>query len=253
MRYAWWLLWFGVGCVARPQHVLLQAEHAELQARLDAVERRALEQEQGLYAAQDEAVAAEREASLAVEQLARRGEENQSLRETIEGLEAEQENADAWAVKLQEQLQDMVDVGSLSVLQWGDRLVVELPNDVLFSPGSAEVGGEGRTTLASVALALATLEDREILVAGHTDATPISNEQFADNWSLGAARAIAVVRILIENGLSEERVGVASYGPNRPLDSNKTSEGRSANRRIEITILPDLTAIQQMQQQVGER
>lgn len=253
MRRGWWLLWFGVGCVARPQYVMLQAEHAELQARLDAVEQRASEQEQGLYAAQDEVVAAQREASLAEQKLVKRGEENQSLRETIEGLEAEQEDADAWAVKLQEQLQDMVAVGSLTVIQWGDRLVVELPNDVLFSPGSAQVGREGQATLASVAAALATLEGREILVAGHTDATPIHNEQFADNWSLGAARATAVVRILIENGVSMERVGAASYGSNRPLDSNKTSEGRSANRRIEITILPDLTVFQEMREQVGER
>ena len=253
MRRGLWLLGFGLGCVARPQHVMLQAEHAELQARLDAVDRRASEQEQVLYAAQDEVIAAQREATLAGEQLAQRGEENQSLRATIEGLEAEQEDADTWTTSLREQLAEMVAVGSLSVIQWGDRLIVELPNDVLFSPGSAQVGREGQTTLASVASALSTLEGREILVAGHTDATPIHNEQFDDNWSLGAARAIAVVRILIENGVSMERVGAASYGSNRPLDSNKTPEGRSANRRIEITILPDLTAIQEMQEQVGGR
>ena len=168
MRRGLWLLGFGLGCVARPQHVMLQAEHAELQARLDAVDRRASEQEQVLYAAQDEVIAAQREATLAGEQLAQRGEENQSLRATIEGLEAEQEDADTWTTYLREQLAEMVAVGSLSVIQWGDRLIVELPNDVLFSPGSAQVGREGQTTLASVAsaLSLAIPTTRRAFVAG---------------------------------------------------------------------------------------
>jgi chemotaxis protein MotB len=248
-----WVLWVCVACVARPQHVMLQAEHAELQARVDAVEVRATEQEHDLIAAQDRALRSGQESERVTGLLVQRDQQNQQLSDTIEGLEEEQEGADAWANSLREHLRGMVEVGSLSVSQWGDRLIVELPNDVLFPPGSARIASEGRTTLASIASALASLEGREILVSGHTDATPIHNEEFDDNWSLGAARAISVVQILIEEGVPPDRVGAASYGSNRPLDSNKTPEGRRANRRIEITILPDLAVIEEVQGEVEGR
>ena len=238
-------------CVARPQHVMLQGQHTELQARVDAVEVRATQQEQQLYSAEEEALRASQESERVTGLLEQRDQQNQQLSDTIEGLEKEQEGADAWASSLREHLRGMVEVGSLSVNQWGDRLIVELPNDVLFPPGSARIASEGRTTLASVASALASLKGREILVSGHTDATPIHNEEFDDNWSLGAARAISVVQVLIEQGVPAGRVGAASYGSNRPLDSNKTPEGRRANRRIEIAILPDLTVIEEVQGQVG--
>jgi len=232
---------------------MLQAQHAELQARLDAVEVRATEQERELHSAEEEALRTGEEAERVRGLLAQSDQQNQELASTIEGLERDQEGADAWANSLREHLRGMVEVGSLSVSQWGDRLIVELPNDVLFSPGSARIASEGRTTLASVASALASLEGREILVSGHTDATPIHNEEFDDNWALGAARAVAVVQILIDQGVPSDRVGAASYGSNRPLDSNKTAEGRRANRRIEIAILPDLTVIEEVQDQVEGR
>ncbi len=253
MRRELWVLWVCAACVARPQHVTLQAQHTELQARVDAVEARATDQEQDLHKARDEALQAGEKADKMTGLLAQSDQENQDLTDTIEGLEKDQEGADAWASSLREHLRGMVEVGSLSVNQWGDRLIVELPNDVLFPPGSARIASEGRTTLASIASALASLEGREILVSGHTDATPIHNEEFDDNWSLGAARAISVVQILIEEGVPADRVGAASYGSNRPLDSNKTPEGRRANRRIEIAILPDLTVIEEVQDQVEGR
>ena len=137
--------------------------------------------------------------------------------------------------------QSLIDAGTLRVKVIEGRMVVEMATDILFPPGSATLSREGADSIREVATVLASIEDRDYQVCGHTDDVPISNERFPSNWHLGAARAIAVTQLLIEGGLPDERVSASSYAEFQPADTNRTREGRTANRRIEITIMPDLS------------
>lgn len=139
--------------------------------------------------------------------------------------------------------QALIDAGTLEVKVIGGRMVVELATDILFTPGSATLNADGREAISEVALVLASIPEREYQVAGHTDNKPIHTERFPSNWHLGAARAIAVADVLTEAGLAPERLSAASFADFRPANTNRTPEGRAANRRIDIIVVPDLSTL----------
>ena len=86
-------------------------------------------------------------------------------------------------------------------------------------------------------------EGRSFQVEGHRDNVPISTERFPSNWELSSARALSVVRILIDAGVAPEHVSGAGYGEYQPVASNDDRDGRRLNRRIEIVMLPNLDVI----------
>lgn len=137
----------------------------------------------------------------------------------------------------------LIDGGRLSVSIARGRLVIQLPQDVLFPSGSATLVQEGRRTIEEVGAVLTEIDDRSFQVEGHTDNVPISTERFPSNWELSTARALSVVRLLVQSGLPPESVSGAGYGEYQPVASNETAEGRRLNRRIEIVMLPNLDVI----------
>jgi len=139
--------------------------------------------------------------------------------------------------------QSLIDAGQLSVSITRGRMVINLPQDILFASGSATVGSEGRETIAQVASVLADLSDRSFQVEGHTDNVPISNAQFPSNWELSTARALSVVRLLVRGGVPPQNLSGAGYGEYQPVASNDDATGRRKNRRIEIVMLPNLDLI----------
>ncbi|SDG08566.1 chemotaxis protein MotB [Onishia taeanensis] len=78
--------------------------------------------------------------------------------------------------------------------------------------------------------------DGTVSVEGHTDSRDIDTERFPSNWELSAARATAILRQLQAAGVDAKRLRAIGYGDTRPLESNDTSEGRSANRRVEVIV-----------------
>ena len=70
---------------------------------------------------------------------------------------------------------------------------------------------------------------------------PIKSKRFPSNWEPAAARALNVVKVMVESGMSPGRVSAASYAEHRPATSNDTDTGRAQNRRIEIVVVPDLS------------
>jgi chemotaxis protein MotB len=121
-------------------------------------------------------------------------------------------------------------------------LVVTIVSDkVLFNPGEADLRPEGREVVDKLAGAIGRLPNK-LSVEGHTDNTPVSG-RFPSNWELSTARATTVLRELIErHGLSPARLQAAGYADERPLATNDTAEGRSANRRVELVVLADVAA-----------
>ena len=121
----------------------------------------------------------------------------------------------------------------------GDRFVFQ--SEVLFQSGSAELGTEGRIQLQQLAETLLEIS-KEIpqelnwilRIDGHTDNVPIKTNKFPSNWELSTARAISVVKFIVEQGIPENRLVAAGFGEFQPLDNNETSLARRKNRRIEL-------------------
>jgi chemotaxis protein MotB len=159
-------------------------------------------------------------------QLAKREAEVAQLRDTYDGLV--------------EDLQSEVAAGRVQIEQLRDGLNVKLAQAVLFPSGSAELGGEGAAVLGKVAHRLTELPHR-VVVEGHTDAVPIRGglaARYPSNWELAGARAARVVRLLAQEGIPGDRLEAVALADTQPVASNETAEGRAANRRIEIRLVP---------------
>jgi chemotaxis protein MotB len=124
----------------------------------------------------------------------------------------------------------------------GDRFVFQ--SEVLFPSGQAVLNEAGSAEMKKLALALIDLQKEipdeinwVLRVDGHTDNVALSGTgQFKDNWELSAARAISVVKYLIANGVSANRLVAAGFGEFQPLEPGDTPEVRSRNRRIELKL-----------------
>ena len=149
------------------------------------------------------------------------------------------------------QLKSMIDSGKLKVRITRNKMVIELPEAVLFASGSAKLKKEGVRVLAELGPVLASLKGREFQVGGHTDNKPIRTKRFPSNWELSGVRAIDVTKLLIEYGVPGTRVSAAAYAATQPVADNDTPEGRALNRRIEIALqpaldeLPDLSSFEE--------
>jgi chemotaxis protein MotB len=118
---------------------------------------------------------------------------------------------------------------------------ISLSDRMLFRSGSADISQQAETVLSKIAKVLNDYKELEILVEGHTDSVPISNACVSDNWDLSAKRATAVVRNLQRRyGVDPRRMTAGGCSEYRPKATNVNEDGRRANRRTEIVILPNL-------------
>jgi chemotaxis protein MotB len=140
--------------------------------------------------------------------------------------------------------QRMINSGKLEVVFRRGRMVVNLPAQVLFDSGSADLSEEGRKALQEVAKILRTVPNKRFVVGGHTDDQKIKRANFKSNWELSAARAITVTEALIKAGMKPSNLIAAGYSQFSPIASNNTEEGRQKNRRIEIILEPYLQDIE---------
>ncbi len=145
--------------------------------------------------------------------------------------------------ELTSKFKKMVDAGQLSVRIADGRMLVALSTDVLFPSGSAKLSKAGITAIQEVAATLSTIENRKFQIEGHTDNIPIKTAAFSSNWDLASARALTVVNTLLGASMPPEQISAASFGATRPVADNTIPEGRAANRRIEIVVLPDLSSL----------
>ena len=123
----------------------------------------------------------------------------------------------------------------------GDRFVLQ--SEVLFSTGSADLNPIGQEQIDKLAATLQEISDRipddlnwVLRVDGHTDSRPISTPKFPSNWELSAARAISVVKALINRGLQADRLVAAGFGEFQPLDARNDEVAYLRNRRIEFKL-----------------
>lgn len=174
------------------------------------------------------------------------GSELASMQSRLADLRAQQAAILAREAKqraLLEEFRTMIEAGDLQVEVEGGRVLLVLPNDVLFDKGKTDVKGPGKRVLRDVAKKLADKEDLELQVAGHSDQTPIDTDRFPSNWELSSQRAVEVVHLLEAEGISPERMSAAGYGEYRPAADRRSDEGRAKNRRIEIALIPNLEEV----------
>ena len=130
----------------------------------------------------------------------------------------------------------------LSIEKRNGKVYVSLEEDLLFASGEYKVNSRGVTALKKLAIVLSTQKELEILVEGHTDSIPLRGKGLlSDNWDLSVMRATHVVKVLTTNStLNPLQLTAAGRAEFVPISSNATTEGRSANRRIEIILSPNL-------------
>ena len=122
----------------------------------------------------------------------------------------------------------------IGITNTGDRLIVTMPQDVLFAVDSATVNNALRNDLLTVADSLKSYPQSRVQVVGHTDNTGSATY----NQGLSERRANAVADVLMNGGVAFGRIETIGRGEDQPVASNLTAEGKAQNRRVEIVILP---------------
>ena len=173
----------------------------------------------------------------ALEEYARRTEQLDQIRKRFE--------------LLQTKLQKLTQLG-LKVEVRNNRMLIQLPGDVLFDSGQDHLKTEGTKILMQVADVIGKdpdLSKRRFQVAGHTDSKPLAGGVFKDNWGLSTMRARSVLLLLtspldaktgLGGGLSPANWSAAGYADTDPVASNDTEDGRKKNRRVELVVQPDV-------------
>ena len=122
----------------------------------------------------------------------------------------------------------------INVIRDGDNLVLDMPSEITFGIDSANIDAGFRDTLNQVASTLTQYEKTYVDVLGHTD----SSGSDAYNQALSERRASAVADYLSSRGVQSARLAARGYGESQPKASNLDAAGRSANRRVEIRLVP---------------
>jgi len=122
----------------------------------------------------------------------------------------------------------------VSVTKVGNQITLNMPGNVTFATNSSDISADFYDVLNSVALVLNEFDKTYVDVIGHTDSTG----SLEHNQGLSVRRATSVARYLKSQKVLSERILTRGMGPNSPVASNDTPEGRSLNRRVEIILTP---------------
>jgi outer membrane protein OmpA-like peptidoglycan-associated protein len=137
---------------------------------------------------------------------------------------------DKQEAELRQQLGNNADIRNT-----GDRLIVTMPQDILFATASSDLRPGLMGDLRSVGQSLLAYPDTTVQIIGHTD----SDGEASYNLGLSQDRAQSVANVLISEGVPSGRLNVIGAGEDQPIASNLTPEGKAQNRRVEIVILPN--------------
>jgi outer membrane protein OmpA-like peptidoglycan-associated protein len=131
-------------------------------------------------------------------------------------------------------LRQRLEATGVSVTRVNDRIVLNMPSNITFETDSAELRSQFYDVLNSVSQVLEEYEKTIVNVTGHTDSTGAESY----NQALSEKRARNVAQYLISQGVNPTRVAAEGMGESQPIASNQTTQGRQANRRVEITLAP---------------
>ena len=136
----------------------------------------------------------------------------------------------------------------LTITQRDGKIYVSLENRLLFPSGSWQVDSEGRRAIAEITKVLVAQPDIRVMIEGHTDNVPYRGQGvLKDNWDLSVMRATAIVKLITQNpSIDPRNITAAGRSEYDPVLPNINSDNRARNRRTEVIITPDLSAIEKM-------
>jgi len=136
--------------------------------------------------------------------------------------------------KQENELRQLMRDSGVTVTRKGEDIVLNMPGNITFRTGSADLNAQFFKVLDGVAQVARKYDKTIIEIAGHTD--NVGDANF--NKQLSQRRASAVAQYLTSKGVSEPRIMTAAGGEEHPIASNSTEQGRAANRRVEVTLAP---------------
>ena len=140
----------------------------------------------------------------------------------------------AYMDKQESDLRKEMEGTGVSVTRQGDNITLNMPGNITFKSGSAELSPSFPKVLDGVNMVLKKYEKTIVEVAGHTDNVGTTDY----NQGLSERRAHTVTNYLVGKGVKSERTISIGAGESHPVASNDTEAGRAANRRVELTLLP---------------
>ncbi len=237
-------------CVSSSKFEAALAEKEAMSQSLESAQNEISRNKEQLKKAEQELAAARAKVTATQNELAELEAKKQALQKelsdsqekmaTLSNIEAETKRRNEIYAQFVNRLKTMIDGGQLTVSIEQGRIVINLPNNVLFKSGSAHLNPDGKEALTQIAAVLSQFSDRRFQIEGHTDNLPIKSARFPSNWELSTSRALTVVHLLTDMGVAPENISAAGFGEFHPRADNETEEGRKLNRRIEIIMLPNL-------------
>jgi len=169
-------------------------------------------------------------------------EVEEMLKEKVASL-LEETQADA--ERLETLLEEEIQTGKVDVESDGRTITVRIREQGSFPSGSATLSADFLPVMQTIRDALGEIRGT-VSVEGHTDDVPLRGGRYESNWALSSGRALSVAHALLRGGqLDDSRMMVVGYADTRPFTSNDTSDGRAANRRVEIVIRQGIDGAQE--------
>lgn len=236
-----------------------QRDIAKLKADLDAANKRHADDEQNYTTAQQQIEDLKAKLKDVGVDLSKSLEEKEKLKRAMLEYEARLKQLDEMKARfrdLKSRLDQLTSVG-LKVVVRNNRMVIQLPGDILFDSGSDKLKVDGKKVLKKVADVIrgdTTLNARNFQVAGHTDKEPYAGGYF-DNWGLSLMRARQVLVFLVApekddakgvpggGGLNSAHWAAAGYGATDPIagtPEQQTRDEMQKNRRVELVLQPNV-------------
>lgn len=131
-------------------------------------------------------------------------------------------------------LRDQLNSTGVSISRHGNDIILNMPNSITFDTNSSQLKASGVHTLSGVALVLKEYQDTAVQIVGHTDSSGGRDL----NMRLSLQRADSVATSLIHQGVDGGRMSTYGVGPDQPMASNDTADGKAQNRRVTITLSP---------------
>ena len=139
-----------------------------------------------------------------------------------------------------QQLQASFTADQAQIVLLKGKLKVTMVDQVLFPEGGFRLNSQAKAVLGKLVPTLSGLQQTKIIVDGYTDNVPIGpglkREGISSNLELSSRRADVVVEYLVQQGVNQNLISAQGFGESNPVASNDTPEGRSQNRRIEVTL-----------------
>jgi chemotaxis protein MotB len=136
------------------------------------------------------------------------------------------------------------EIDNIQVIKEKDGVRITILDELLFPTGSARISAEGQRAIKYLSETLSEIAGINIIIEGHTDNVPLRGHPlYKSNWELSLARASEVGRYMASCNFPQDKVAISGKGDRYPLADNSTPEGRRINRRTDIIVTPDWSAV----------